>query len=247
MKPGEEVEARDAGYVPESGWRFDDEVTRVFSDMLSRSIPQYEVMRRAVFDVGCRFVAKGTDVVDLGCSNGESLKPFVEKFAAYNTYIGVEISEPMIEAARKNFKGYTEEGNGLVKIRKLDLRNDFPPCRPSLVLSVLTLQFVPINYRQNIIEEVHDRLLRGGAFIVVEKVLGAGALIDEMMIDIYHQMKRESGYSGDEVNRKMLSLEGVLVPVTAEWNVQALENAGFQKVDSFWRWMNFCAWVAIKG
>jgi tRNA (cmo5U34)-methyltransferase len=44
-----------------------------------------------------------------------------------------------------------------------------------------------------------------------------------------------------------LSLEGVLVPVTAAWNEYLLRSAGFSHVDCFWRWMNFAAWVAVKG
>ena len=43
-----------------------------------------------------------------------------------------------------------------------------------------------------------------------------------------------------------MSLEGVLVPVTAKWNEQLLRSAGFAEVDMFWRWMNFAGWVAVK-
>ena len=43
--------------------------------MLRRSIPQYDVMRRAVFDVGSRFVQPGTDIVDLGCARGDDFAP----------------------------------------------------------------------------------------------------------------------------------------------------------------------------
>jgi 4-aminobutyrate aminotransferase/(S)-3-amino-2-methylpropionate transaminase len=38
----------------------------------------------------------------------------------------------------------------------------------------------------------------------------------------------------------------VLVPLTARWNEEALLSAGFREVDSFWRWMNFAGWVAVK-
>jgi len=48
------------------------------------------------------------------------------------------------------------------------------------------------------------------------------------------------------VSRKKESLEGVLVPVTARWNEQMLEEAGFRHVDCFWRWMKFAGWVAVK-
>ena len=56
----------------------------------------------------------------------------------------------------------------------------------------------------------------------------------------------DNGYSMNEVERKKLALEGVLVPLTAQINEQFLHNAGFVQVDAFWRNLNFCAWIAVK-
>ena len=58
--------------------------------------------------------------------------------------------------------------------------------------------------------------------------------------------KREQGYSAEEIERKRLSLERVLVPMTAKWNEELLRDAGFRQVDCFWRWMNFAGWFAVK-
>ena len=111
---------------------------------------------------------------------------------------------------------------------------------------MLTVQFTPIEYRQRIIQQVHDALIPGGCFILVEKVLGATSGIDAMMVEEYWEMKGRKGYSKDEIKRKRLSLEGVLVPVTAHWNEELLKMAGFTDVDCFWRWMNFAGWVAVR-
>jgi len=67
-----------------------------------------------------------------------------------------------------------------------------------------------------------------------------------VFVDLYYRMKESKGYSHDEIERKRLSLEGVLVPVTARFNEMLLRGAGFRQVDCFWRWMNFCGWVAVK-
>ena len=66
------------------------------------------------------------------------------------------------------------------------------------------------------------------------------------MVDAYLDGKRAAGYTEDQIQRKKLSLEGVLVPVTARWNEELLRMAGFRSVDCFWRWMNFAAWIAVK-
>jgi tRNA (cmo5U34)-methyltransferase len=230
-------------------WEFDDEVTAVFDDMLERSIPQYQTMRRTVFDLGQRFGRRDDGlepwVIDIGCSRGGAIAPFAEDGWAAN---GIEISEPMVEAARERFKDAE-----LVQIHRGDLRSretwdQIQGARhsPNLFLAILTLQFVPINYRQQIVRRCHDRLLPGGAMIVVEKVLGDGALIDEAMVDLYHDAKERAGYSREAIERKRLALEGVLVPVTAAWNEELLRKAGFREVDCFWRWANFAGWVAVR-
>lgn len=238
-----QVATTDTGYAP-SRWAFDGEVTRVFDDMLARSIPQYEVMRRAVFEVGSRFVRAGTDIVDLGCSRGEAMSPFIQKFGATCRYVGVEVSPPMLTAARERFASLIN--TGVVEIRDLDLRAAYPPVRASLTLAVLSFQFTPINYRQRLIRDAYEHTAPGGAFILVEKVLGAGAELDAIQVDAYHAMKAENGYSADDIERKRLALEGVLVPVTAHWNEELLRLAGFSQVDCFWRLYNFGGWIALK-
>jgi tRNA (cmo5U34)-methyltransferase len=227
--------------IPNVAWRFDSDVTTVFDDMLSRSIPQYEVMRRAVFDFGSRYITPDTWVIDLGCSRGESLAPFVDQYQGSNRFLGVESSESMYYAARGRFAG-----NERVIIRQDDLRQRVPVEPASLALSVLTLQFTPIEYRQRILKGVYDGLLPNGAFILVEKVLGATAELDADMVALYYALKGANGYSPEQIERKRLSLEGVLVPVTAKWNEELLHMAGSSRVDCFWRWMNFAAWIAIK-
>lgn len=227
--------------VPNGRWVFDGSVTQVFDDMLKRSIPQLEVMRNAVFDIGSQFVKPNTWIIDLGCSRGEALAPFVDKFGEDNRYLGIEVSEPMALASRARFAG-----NEQVVIRQEDLRMRRPVERASVVLSVLTLQFTPIEYRQRIVRDVFNGLIKGGAFILVEKVLGATAELDALLVKEYHDLKRANGYSQEQIDRKRLSLEGVLVPVTARWNEELLIGAGFRQVDAFWRYMNFVGWVAIK-
>lgn len=229
---------------PEKKWEFDEEVTAVFENMLERSIPQYELMRQLVFGIGKRFVTQGSDILDLGCSKGDSMADFVAHFGACNRFIGVEVSKPMLEASKKRFANLIDLN--MVNIMDLDLRKDFPKVVSSLILSVLTIQFTPIEYRQNIIQKIYDSLDVGGAFVFVEKILGNSAEVDELFVDLYYGMKSDNDYTKEQIQRKKASLEGVLVPMTAKANEDMLRMAGFVKVDCFWRCLNFAGWVAIK-
>jgi len=231
--------------MPEGPWEFDAEVAEAFDDMLARSIPQYDVMRRAVFDIASRTLQSHPDktyrVLDLGTSRGEAIAPLIRRFGAYASYVGVEVSAPMIEAARSRFESWSD----YVEIRNFDLRTGFPDGPWHVIQSILCLQFVPIEYRERIVADAYDQLAPGGALIVVEKVLGESRL-DQVFVDLYYEMKAEAGYSQEAIERKRLALEGVLVPITASWNEDLLRKAGFDLVDCFWRWMNFAGWVAVK-
>jgi tRNA (cmo5U34)-methyltransferase len=232
------------GHSPSTHWAFDDSVTTVFSDMLRRSIPQYEIMRQAVFNIGRKFAQPGTHIVDLGCSRGDALAPFIEEFGSRNGYVGVEVSQPMLEAARERFG--SEIDSGSVEILDLDLRTDYPSGLASVTLCVLSLQFTPIDQRQRILYEAFSHTVPGGVLILVEKVLGATAEITALMVELYHQLKSDHGYTKEEVERKRLALEGILVPVTARWNEELMRTAGFTQIDCFWRWMNFAGWIAKR-
>lgn len=225
--------------LPKGKWEFNAAVTNVFDEMLERSIPNYYGMRRTTTELSARFAKPGTAIVDLGCSRGAALRPIYDLLGDSISYFGVEVSEPMREAAKEDIPFAT--------ILDTDLRNAYPPVRASVTLAVLTLQFIPIEYRQKIIEQVFESTIPGGAFLLVEKVLGADSFSNELLIETYLKRKGENGYTQEQIAAKRESLEGVLVPVTAEWNVELLKQAGFEHVECYWRNLNFAAWIGVKG
>jgi len=227
------------GHLPDGKWEFDMSVTRVFDDMIARSIPQYDALRGLVASLARRFGADGGTVLDLGCSTGLSIEALAGKA---RRVVGVEISESMLDVVRTKFVSY-----GNVEIEALDLRHDFPEIDGvDVALAVFTLQFVPVEYRAGVVRRVFDSLAPGGAFIVAEKVLGETATTQAAFVDVYHAFKEEQGYSREEVDRKALSLEGRLVSLTPAGNEGLLRAAGFYRAECFWRWANFTAWLAIK-
>lgn len=226
--------------VPESSWKFDEDVADAFDDMLARSIPQYDVMRATVADVAATYLRPGGKILDLGCSRGAAIASVLDRVPNIDA-IGVDVSEPMLDAATRRFAT-----NDHVEIRTCDLRERFPAGGPfDVILAVLTLQFVPIEYRQEVVLQAYENLTSTGALLLIEKVLGATSGLNREMVRLYLEGKRRAGYSDEQIERKRLSLEGVLVPVTARWNEDLLRSAGFRQVDCIWRWLNFAGWIAI--
>tara|TARA_R110002020_G_scaffold170693_2_gene360495 strand:- start:490 stop:1215 length:726 start_codon:yes stop_codon:yes gene_type:complete len=234
----------DVGYTAPR-WVFDHEVTSVFPDMLERSIPAYQSMRDIVTRVASKYAAKNGCIVDLGVSRGDALLPIVMECLTNNYYYGYDVSEPMLEAARETFGALASEG--IVNIERHDLRDGLPDGNTwSVALLVLTLMFVPIEYRQQLLADIYDRLDNGGAVVMVEKVLGNNASLHTNLVEMYHDLKRENGYSEESIDRKRLALEGVLVPLRATEDERMLRAAGFEQVECIWRYLNFAGWVAVK-
>lgn len=225
-------------------WTFDEEVTSVFDNMLERSIPSYVNMRDLVFKIGSDFITPYSCVIDIGCSNGNAILPFVKNFCLTNSFKLYDVSEPMLKECEKRFNNYKDMAH--IDIQKYDLKKGLVDNNASLILSVLTLQFTPIEYRQKIVKSIYNSLNKNGAFILVEKVLGDTFEIDKILINKYYQMKLENSYTQEQIENKRKSLEGVLVPITSNWNIDLLKGAGFKQVDCFWRDLNFAGFIAIK-
>lgn len=229
--------------MPTGKWEFDSDVAKCFKNMLERSIPDYQSMRSLVYKIGERFVKPGTWITDIGCSTGLAIEPFYNHFKDENGYHLIDNSKAMIDECRSKFGVVISDGK-----MKLDNRNFWEvdlEAPSSLVLSILTMQFTPTAYRQNEVKKVYDALVPGGAFIYVEKVVCDEGM-DDLFLDLYYDMKRANGYSDEAIGAKRKSLENVLSPLKAEWNVDLLHEAGFRQVDMFWRCLNFCGWVAVK-
>ena len=82
--------------------------------------------------------------------------------------------------------------------------------------------------------------------LLIEKVLGNDAALDHVMVEEYYGIKRDNAYTEEQIRDKRKSLEGVLVPITAKWNEDLLRSCGFTRIDCYWRYLNFAAWVAVK-
>jgi tRNA (cmo5U34)-methyltransferase len=231
-------------HAPGDRWEFDDEVARVFDDMLARSIPELAVMRGLVFDTGCRYVVPGTAVVDLGCSRGDSLAPFLAAFGDAIRAVGIETSPAMLAACRARFVAEVEAGT--TAVLDLDLAHGYPEVTASLTLAVLTLQFLPVDARPRVLHDAFRTTVPGGALVLVEKLRGETPELDAQWTEQYEAMKRANGYTQEAIDRKRLSLEGVLIPLTEHENAALLREAGFTAVEMFWRHLNFAAWVAVK-
>lgn len=222
-------------------WAFDEKVTQVFDDMLERSIPNFNDMRDLTNRLINHSAKSNTNILDLGCSTGGAIKNSVDKLKD-NHFICLEVSDPMRKQAVENFKD-----NENVTVQSNDIVSNFPSIdNVSVITSILTIQFTPIEHRQNILKSIYSTLNDGGTFLFVEKILGTNADMDNLLVNTYYDIKMNNGYTQENIKIKRKSLEGVLVPVQHSWNIEMLKNAGFKEIECYWRYLNFVGYIAKK-
>ena len=232
-------------YKPEGKWDFDEGVAKVFDDMLERSIPQYHIMRDLVFNISKEYIQPRTSIVDIGCARGQAIGRLASQYSKTNNFIGLDISKNMLSEIKENYPTLWNT----VDFQLMDLRYNYlenMQYDTSVTLAVLTLQFIPIEYRQRLLRRIYETTVKGGIIILVEKILGSSSVIDDVLVNQYYKVKNFNGYSKEDIIRKRLALEGVLVPMTAKWNEDMLYLAGFRYIDSFWRYLNFAGWIGVK-
>jgi tRNA (cmo5U34)-methyltransferase len=223
---------------------FGEKVASVFDDMLDRSVPFYQEMQRMIAEMGADFATEGTNVYDLGCSTGNTLLNLDGSVAKGVKFIGVDYSEEMLKRCRQKLAQH-----GLRHEHELicaDLNQGVRIQNASMVLMVLTLQFVRPLYRDTLVKSILEGLNENGCLILVEKVLGEDSVFNRLFIKYYYDLKKRHGYSEMEISKKREALENVLVPYKLMENREMLLRAGFRYCDVFFKWYNFCGIIAVK-
>ena len=77
---------------PAGPWEFDEKVADCFPDMLRRSTPGYEAMRRVTLDLAADNLAPGP-VLNLGASRGDAVAELIERGDGHEWHL-VEVSPP---------------------------------------------------------------------------------------------------------------------------------------------------------
>jgi len=229
---------------PVADFAFGKNVAAVFDDMVDRSVPFYQETQRMIAEMAADFAVENTNVYDLGCSTGTTLLNLDATVGKKVKFIGVDNSQEMLKKceekmAAHNFKHERE-------LICADLNQGVHIENASMVLLVLTLQFVRPLYRDTLIKSIHQGLNANGCVILVEKVLGEDSVFNRLFINYYYDLKKRHGYSELEISQKREALENVLVPYKLMENREMLLRAGFRYCDVFFKWYNFCGIIAIK-
>lgn len=228
-------------------FEFNQEVADVFDDMINRSVPFYKEQHSMIRNIAKKFFIPGTCIYDLGCSTGTTLIDLCRDITQPATFVGYDNSPPMLEKANEKIE-QTKLAD-YINLEYQDLNKDSSDIKldnASVITMLWTLQFVRPQLRENLIKRIYQSLVRGGVFIVAEKILLNDKHINRFLIDIYYDYKKKNEYTDEEIIRKREALENVLVPLSTEENIEMFKKCGFENVDTFFQAYNFAAFLCVK-
>lgn len=225
---------------------FGHDTAAVFDDMLARSVPYYDEIQRMTAELAADFAVEGTRVYDLGCSTCNSFLQIDRVLPRERdvTFVGIDSSPAMLDLAREKLHeaGFRRK----FELAHADMNREMEIANASVVLLILTLQFVRPLHRDKVIRRIYEGLTDSGCVIVVEKVLGESSTFNRLFIQHYYEMKRRNGYSEMEISQKREALENVLVPYRLNENMELFRRHGFSNLDVFFKWYNFTGFLAMK-
>jgi len=222
-------------------FEFDEAVASVFDDMLSRSVPFYDEVRKLVIALILAEQKEGMKILDLGSSTAKFLLDLHSKMSVSMKLKGLDNSQAMLDRAEQKCQAFGAD----IELELADmLAYDYH--YEDVIVANYTLQFIRPMQRLELVKKLYDGLNDDGIFVFSEKVVFKDKKLDKELIDIYYEYKKEQGYSEYEIAQKREALENVLIPFTIEENIQMCKDAGFKQIETVFQWANFVTFVAKK-
>jgi tRNA (cmo5U34)-methyltransferase len=221
-------------------WSFGGAVAESFDVHVARSVPFYNETHRLIERLSDEFMSPGSRGYDLGCSTGALTARLAARHRERAVeLVGVDREPQMVAEARTRCVAYPS-----VTIVEADLMT-FELLPADLVVAHYALHFVRPDARGGLVERIAHALNRGGALLLFEKVRSSDPRLEDLTLELYHDWKRSQGYNDAEITAKARSLEGVLEPFTSDENRALLMTAGFTRVTTVYRWLNWEGILAL--
>jgi tRNA (cmo5U34)-methyltransferase len=210
-------------------WSFDSpEVVRAFDAHVREQLPWYELATGIVCHVARHYVPRDGLIVDVGCSTGNVGRALRDLIADR------EASLVGIDRARIMAQAY--DAPGVFQATSAE-NYEFGVRRNDLIVCFLSLMFVPVHERLDLVARMHMSLRPGGALVVFDKTEPRPGYIGVIAHRLALAAKSENGAPAAEVIAKELSLAGVQRPLSDR------ELAGFVEI---FRFGDFAGFVMEK-
>jgi len=223
-------------------FRFDKEVVEVFDDMVRRSVPGYDSMIQMIGLITRMYGQENTNYYDLGSSTGTtSLAIALNNKHKNNQFFAIDNSEAMVNKCQQNLKSKIDNLQAICSdINQIHIEN------ASIVVLNLTLQFIDVKDRSNLIKKIYEGLNPGGVLIISEKIHFEDKETQDQITNLHVDFKKENGYSELEIANKRQAIENVLITDTKAIHIGRLKDCGFKDTSCFFQCLNFVSFLSVK-
>lgn len=194
----------DTGFEIPRDWTFrNTAVATGFDRHVREQLPWYDLASGGVAHLIRHYLPEGGLIYDVGASTGNIGRLITDVIEVRDArLIGIEQSEEMVR-----------QYHGPGEIVQADaLEYDFEDC--DVVVCFLVLMFMPVWRRSAFLDRVSNRVRRGGAVIVFDKLLAGRGYAGTALARLTLAGKVAAGVPAEEIVAKELSLAGVQRPIS---------------------------------
>jgi tRNA (cmo5U34)-methyltransferase len=177
-----------------SDWKFENIATE-FDSHVREQLPWYDLVIDSIAFIVKNYIPKNGKIYDIGGSTGNVKKLLIETISDRNLdyYILDNVSE-----MNPDILGDAVE-------------YDYQPFDCAILN--LTLMFIPVKHRRELLLSLYDKLNVGGCIIIVDKFIQNESYISTIFRRMTINWKFNNGVSCDSIVEKELSLSGIQIPL----------------------------------
>lgn len=209
--------------IPDN-WTFKNaDIAESFDSHVREQLPWYNIATSMTAHFVRNYLPENGVFIDLGCSTGNISKACKETLITRKAEIlNIDNSSEMIQRF-----------TGIGKIINSNIE-DFEIPEFDVCVMFLSMMFVPVRCRPDVISNLMKKCRKGGVIIIIDKVEPLGGYSGQVMNRLNLTNKLHSGCKPSDILDKELSLSGVQRPINTDL------------VNSFMKWFQvgeFCGWL----
>ena len=209
-----------------------------YENLMERIVPHYKKQHDVIYELLPEDSAEPLRVLDLGCGNGVLSRLVLQKLS--NAYVvGFDLTPKMLAAYEENLAPFRDR----YELMLGDYRFDSLGSNYDIILAGLTLQHLTWGERKDFYKLIHTLLNPNGSFILNDIIIDADWDKRTLQYSSWMDFIAANGEDPEFWLDKHMTKDH---PVTLEDHFQWLEQAGFVKMDCYWRYHNFAITMAVK-
>jgi tRNA (cmo5U34)-methyltransferase len=203
-------------------WSFKTKgIANDFDSHVREQLPWYELVTESVAYIARNYVPQNGRIYDIGASTGNMLVALKELIDERNiTYSPVDESPAMCEIFTQN---HPEYNIGCFDVTSVDLIEHF-----DVAIIMLTAMFLPVKKQEQFMQNLYNKMNKGGAIIIVDKVCDEDGYFSTVMKRLTMYWKLKNGAKAEDILRKELSLSGIQRPIKMDYAKQFFQLGEFK-------------------